>query len=231
MTGIANNKLIAGKYFFLLFLALVYSGFFAGSLPAAELQLARLQYDGGGDWYNDPSKIPNLMEFYGEETGNEVLKEQAVVRADDEEIFEYPLVFVTGHGNIDFSAGEIKNLRRYLKSGGFLYADDDYGMDEAFRREISRVFPDRPLIELSAEHPVFSAKFEFKQLPRIHEHYPDDPPRALGIKVDGEWVLLYTYNTNIADGWASPDVHDDPPEVRKTALKFGVNIINWVFSQ
>ncbi len=210
---------------------IVFFGLLAAEVPAGEFQFARLQYDGGGDWYNDPCKIPNLMEFYSRETGVEVVEEQAVVRADDEEIFDYPLVFITGHGNIDFSEEEVSSLRRYLKSGGFLYADDDYGMDEAFRREIDKVFPDRPLVELTPEHSLFSSYFEFDELPRIHEHFPEKPPQAFGIQVDGEWVVLYTYNTNIADGWASPEVHGNPPEVREAALRFGVNIITWVFGQ
>lgn len=200
-------------------------------IHAESLSVARLQYDGGGDWYNNPDVIPNLLEFVHDETGIPVVEEQTVVRPTDDELFNHPILYVTGHGNISLSLEAVRSLRSYALSGGFIYVDDDYGMNEAARREIDKLFPDRPLQRLGPDHPLLSSYYQFDDVPRIHEHHPDESPAAYGIQVDGEWVLLYTYNTNISDGWASPEVHNDPPEVRRAALRMGVNIVDWVLSQ
>lgn len=209
---------------------------FLSSLPAVSClagppRLARLKYSGGGDWYNNPEVLPNLARFIGEQSGIDLPAAQVVVEPGSENLFEYPFVYLTGHGNVKFSETEVRNLRNYLLSGGFLYADDDYGMNESFRRELEKIFPDRPLVKLGSDHPLFGAYFDFDEVPRIHEHNPDEQPRALGIKAGGEWVVLYTYNSNISDGWAAPETHEDPPEVRRRALRFGTNIYLWVFSQ
>lgn len=190
---------------------------------------ARLHYDGGGDWYNDPEVLPNLAKFINQETGSGIPTDQSVVRAGESRLFEYPFVYMTGHGNIRFSEAEINNLRKWMLRGGFLYADDDYGMDESFRREIKRVFPERELIEIDSSHPLFTSYYDFSAgLPKIHEH-DDQPPQAFAMFDDsGRMMMLYTYETNISDGWADPDTHGNPPELRETALRFGLNIIYYI---
>lgn len=191
--------------------------------------LARLQYDGGGDWYNDPEVLPNLAKYAGSTLGASFPIDQATVKASDPKLFEYPWLYLTGHGNIRFSDKEIENLRIWMLRGGFLYADDDYGMDQSFRREIKRVFPERELIELDPGHPLFNSFFSFPAgIPKIHLH-DEKPPQAFGIfDDDGRLICLYTYESNISDGWADPGTHDDPPEIREKALQFGVNILYYV---
>lgn len=192
--------------------------------------LARVKYGGGGDWYNDPSVIPNLLRFLADNTNILVGSDQEVVELAGEDLFSYPMLYLTGHGNIVFSEEEVRRLRRYLTEGGFLYADDDYGMDKAFRREIRKVFPDRKLVELPLSHPIYHAHFSFPNgLPKIHEH-DGKPPQGFGIFHRGRLVVYYTYETNISDGWADPDVHNDPPEVRRKALEMGTNIVVYALS-
>ncbi len=187
--------------------------------------IARVKYNGGGDWYNDPDVIPNLLRFMAEHTNVLVANDQRIVELTDENLFSYPVLYLTGHGNIVFSDEEVRRLRAYLIGGGFLYADDDYGMDKAFRREIKKVFPDRDLVELPLSHPIYRAHFSFPDgLPKIHEHN-GKPPQGFGIFHEGRLVVYYTYETNISDGWADPDVHHDPPEVRRKALEMGTNIM------
>jgi len=193
-------------------------------------KVARLQYDGGGDWYNNPDVIPNLMDFARDRLNIDVEPEQTVLEATDDELFQYPLLYLTGHGRIDLSDAEARNLRNYALSGGLIYIDDDFGMDEHVRPEIQKIFPDRALQQLSADHALFSRPYSFRQIPRIHEHDPDKPPRTFGIRAEGEWVLIYSFNTNFSDGWASPEVHGDPPEIREQALRWGVNLISLVLS-
>ncbi len=186
-------------------------------------QIARLQYEGGGDWYNDPDVIPNLVRFIKQYVNIDLEDSQAVVHVSSPEIFDYPIVYLTGHGNLFFRDVDAENLREYLISGGFLYVDDDYGLDKYFRREIRKVFPDRELVELPLDHPLFHIYWKFPRgLPKIHEHYPG-PPRAYGIFYGGRLVVLYTYNSNISDGWT--ERHRDPPQKREEALKFGMNIV------
>ncbi|HPV14457.1 MAG TPA: DUF4159 domain-containing protein [Candidatus Cloacimonadota bacterium] len=193
---------------------------------------ARLQYDGGGDWYNDPEVLPNLATFVNASLGTQFPTDQAVVKASEVRLFDYPFVYLTGHGNIRFSDKEIDNLRQWMKRGGFLYADDDYGMDASFRREIKRIFPEYELTLLSASHPLFTAFYDFSSgVPKIHEH-DAKPPQAYGLfDEEGRMMCLYTYETNISDGWADPGTHNNPPEVRETALRFGTNIIQYITHQ
>ena len=186
-------------------------------------QIARLQYEGGGDWYNDPDVIPNLVKFIKKYVNIELEDSQAVVHVSSREIFKYPIVYLTGHGNLFLRDIDAKNLREYLISGGFLYVDDDYGLDKYFRKEIKKVFPNRNLIELPLDHPLFNIYWKFPRgLPKIHEHYPG-PPKAYGIFYGGRLVVLYTYNSNISDGWTPR--HNDPPQKREEALRFGMNIV------
>ncbi|MFO8145649.1 MAG: DUF4159 domain-containing protein [Candidatus Syntrophosphaera sp.] len=193
---------------------------------------ARLQYDGGGDWYNDPEVLPNLAQFVNSTLNAGFPVDQNVVKADDAKLFNYPFLYLTGHGNIRWEDREIENLREWMLRGGFLYADDDYGMDESFRREIKRVFPEYDLVELDASFPLFTSFFDFSAgLPKIHEH-DGKPPQAFGIfDENGRLMCLYTYESNISDGWADPSTHKDPPEVRETALRFGCNIIYYLISR
>lgn len=187
--------------------------------------IARLKYQGGGDWYNDPSIIPNLLAFLGQETSIQTAADEKKVEIMDQDFFAYPFVFMTGHGRITFSDEEAQRLRKYLVSGGFLYADDDYGMDKYFRAMMKKVFPDKDLVELPFNHPIYHCHFHFAQgVPKIHEH-DGGPPHAYGIFHEGRMVVYYTFNTNISDGWADPDVHKDPEEVRLQALRMGVNIV------
>jgi hypothetical protein len=192
------------------------------------LPLARLRYPGGGDWYNDPDALPNLAGAVNLRTNIRCATEQVVVDLLDEALFTAPFLFMTGHGNISFTPEEALRLRQYLRNGGFLYADDDYGMDEAFRREIKKVFPQNELIELPFDHPIYHIVYEFPNgLPKIHEHY-EGPPKGLGIFDSGRLVVFYTYNTNISDGWT--EAHDDPPEKREAALKMGINILTYALN-
>lgn len=193
---------------------------------------ARLQYGGGGDWYNDPEVLPNLATFVNSTLNTVFPVDQAVVKADEARLFEYPFVYLTGHGNIRWEDREIENLRNWMLRGGFLYADDDYGMDASFRREIKRIFPEYALIELDTSFPLFTSFFDFSSgLPKIHQH-DEKPPQAFGIFDDrGRLMCLYTYESNISDGWADAATHKDPPELRETALRFGCNIVYYLLSR
>ena len=193
---------------------------------SGSLVIARIRYGGGGDWYNDPSAIPNLSRFIREHTNVAVSVEEARISIANDPLFSYPIVFMTGHGRVVISEDEADRLRTYLLGGGFLYADDDYGMDAHFRRMMKTVFPDRQLVELPFSHPIYRVHFRFENgLPKIHEH-DDKPPQGFGLFDDaGRLMVFYTYETNLSDGWADPQVHDDPPEKREAALRMGVNII------
>ena len=194
----------------------------------SDVILARLKYSGGGDWYNDPDVLPNLAREVSRRTTLKVNPGQKVVSADDPKIFTYPFIYLTGHGNIKFSQEEVENLRRYLKNGGFLYADDDFGMDKSFRREMKKIFPELDFVEIPFDHPIYHIFYDFDNgLPKIHEHYKG-PPKGYGLFIEGRMAVFYTYNTNISDGWTPS--HNDPPEVREAALKMGVNILLYALS-
>ncbi|MFQ5823333.1 MAG: DUF4159 domain-containing protein [bacterium] len=214
------------KLILLLFLCLIFSNILAQTKePKSEFILARLKYHGGGDWYNDPSIIPNLLNFMADNTNIDVGNSEAVVEIMDEDLFSYPVIYMTGHGRISFSNEEVERLRHYLTHGGFLYADDDYGMDKSFRKEIKKIFPDQKLFEIPFSHEIYHSHFDFPNgLPKIHEH-DGGPPHGYGIFHEGQMVVFYTFNTNISDGWADPNVHGDPPEVRQKAFEMGTNIM------
>ncbi len=193
--------------------------------------IARLQYEGGGDWYANPSSLPNLLTEVRDRTGIPTADEEVTLRPADPALRDFPFLYMTGHGNVRFTPEERLALRRYLLEGGFLHADDNYGMDESFRQEMDRIFPDRELVELPTEHPVFRAPYEFPAgLPKIHEH-DGAPPQAFGIFHQGRLVVIYTYETDLGDGWEDPDVHENPPEVREDALRMGVNIFVYAMMQ
>lgn len=192
-------------------------------------QLALLKYKGGGDWYVNPTSLPNLIAFCNENLKMHLEQEPATVAPDSREIFQYPFVHLTGHGNIYFDENDVENLRNYLISGGFLHADDNYGMDPYIRRELKKLFPEARLTELPKDHPIFSSAYAFPDgIPKIHEH-DGNRPLAFGVFYQGRLVLLYTSETDLGDGWESPEVHNDPPEVRLKALQMGANIIKYVF--
>jgi hypothetical protein len=188
-------------------------------------QIARLKYSGGGDWYNDPDAIPNLAREVNRRTRIRLSTEEAQVSLLDDKLYQYPFLFVTGHGNILFGDAEVRRLRHFLESGGFLYADDDYGMDESFRREMKKVLPGSEFVEIGFDDDIYREPYSFPSgPPKIHEHY-DGPPKGLGLFVGGRMVVYYTYNSNVSDGWTT--AHNDPPDVRETALLMGVNIVNY----
>lgn len=215
------------KIWIILFFALL-----GMNLPAQEanLKLALLKYNGGGDWYANPTSLPNLMRFCNEQLKTNFTQENAVVEPGSIEIFNYPLVHITGHGNVIFSAAECRNLRLYLESGGFLHIDDNYGIDPYIRREMKKIFPDQEFAELPASHPIFHQKFDFPSgIPKIHEH-DGKRPQAFGLFINERLVCLYTAETDLGDGWEDSDVHSDGPEIREKALEMGANIVSWVFS-
>lgn len=197
------------------------------SRPSSALRIGRVKYAGGGDWYNDPTAEVNLLTFVRRQTGIDVDPTYTAVEVGNEQLFSFPLVFLTGHGNIALSAQDVRNLRTYLENGGFLYADDDYGLDRSFRREMKKVFPDQEFVELPFSHGIYQAPFPFPGgPPKTHAH-DEKPPRGYGLFVNGRLVIYYTVESNPSDGWADPDVHGDPPEKREEALRFGTNIVVW----
>jgi len=190
-------------------------------------KIARLKYNGGGDWYNDPSAEVNLLKFIAQNTNIKTKPVYEFVDLSSGNIFAYPFLFMTGHGNIVFSDSDVKKLRTYLESGGFLYVDDDYGLEKAFRREIKKVFPDKDLIELPFNYGLYDCMFDFPNgPPKTHEH-DNKPPRGFGIFSNERLCVYFTIESNPSDGWADPEVHKDPLEKREEALKFGTNIIVW----
>jgi len=191
-------------------------------------QLAVLKYNGGGDYYANPTALPNLISFCNQNLGTNISKEVPYVEIGSKDIFLYPMLHMTGHGNVVFSKIEAENLRNYLLAGGFLHIDDNYGMDEFIRLELKKVFPNYKLEELPNNHPIFNQKYKFNGLPKIHEH-DGKRPQALGIVVNGRLVCLYTFETDLSDGWEDQQVHNDPPEKRKQALQMGANILFFAF--
>ena len=195
-----------------------------GSLPGA-LVLGRLHYDGGGDWYANPSALPNLAAAVRAQTAIPVAAREQAVRLGDPALWDLAYLHATGHGNLRFSEADVRELRRWLVQGGFLHVDDNYGLDAAFRREVVRLFPDRPLVEVPLDHPIYALVHRFPEgLPKIHEH-DGEPARGWGIFVDGRLVLFYSHQSDLSDGWEDPEVHGDAPAVREAALRMGVNLV------
>jgi hypothetical protein len=187
--------------------------------------IARLKYGGGGDWYWGPSALPNLLEFIRKNTNIKTAAEEARVGIADENFFSYPFLYLTGHGNINFSEEEVQRLRLYLTKGGFLLANDSYGLNKAFRREMKKVFPEEELVELPFSHPVYRCFFNFPNgLPKVHKH-DEKPPRGFGIFHKNRLVVFYAHESDIGDGWEDPGVYNDPPEKRLSALQFGTNVV------
>ncbi len=194
------------------------------SATAAQATIGRLHYDGGGDWYANPSSLPNLLTEIRTRTSLDVAEREQVLTLDSPELWETTFLYMTGHGDVLLSDTDVSALRRYLENGGFLLADDNYGMDETFRREIAKVFPDRTLVEVPLDHPVYNIVYPFPQgIPKIHEH-DGLPAQGFGIFIENRLAVYYTYQSDLGDGWEDPNVHEDPPEVREAALRMGVNL-------
>ena len=192
-------------------------------------EIAILKYGGGGDWYANPTALPNLISFCNENIGTTLKDKPETVAINSTDLFRYPFVHMTGHGNVFFNEEEAENLRKYLFSGGFLHIDDNYGMNPYITRELKKVFPNKELQELGADHPIFSQTFRFPNgLPKIHEH-DGKPPQAFGIFEKGRLLLLFTYESDLGDGWENPEIHNDPQDVRLQALQMGANIIQYAF--
>ena len=192
--------------------------------PSAQLTVARLQYDGGGDWYANPSSLPNLLAAIRERTSLDVDKVEARVRLTDDKLWDYPFLHITGHGNIRLSDVEVQRLREYLTRGGFLHVSDNYGLDTAFRREIKRVFPTRELVDVPLSHPIYHIVYDFpKGVPKIHEH-DGKPPRGFGIFLGDRLAVFYDYESDLGNGWEDPEVYHDPPALHEAALRMGVNL-------
>ncbi len=195
------------------------------------LKLGLLKYSGGGDWYSNPTALPNLARFCNGQLGTDFSPDYAVVEVGSAELFNYPFVHMTGHGNVVFSDAEAENLRNYLMAGGFLHIDDNYGIDPYVRVAMKKVFPDQEFIELPFEHPIYHQKYEFRNgVPKIHKH-DDKPAQGFGLFSEDRLVCFYTYECDLGDGSEDPEVHKDPPDVRRKALQMGANIIRFAFQQ
>ncbi len=193
-------------------------------------KIARVKYSGGGDWYNDPSAEVNLLKYTAQTTNIPIEPVYEYVDLASDNLFQYPVIFITGHGNINFTDKEVRNIRSYLDNGGFLYIDDDYGIDEHIRKEMKKVYPEQEFVELPFSHGIYRSHFNFPNgLPKIHEH-DKKSPMGFGLFDAGRLTVFYTYETNLSDGWADKDIHNNSPEVREKSLKMGVNIIVWALS-
>ena len=216
----------------------IYSTFFyistflySESVPSGAFSITRIQYDGGGDWYADPSSLPNMLAYLSDHTNVAVnpLEKRAMI--GDDIFSESSFLYITGHGNIKFNDEEIQTLRDHLLSGAFLHADDNFGMDKSFRREMKKVFPEKDWVELPTNHPIFNIYYEFPNgLPKVHEH-ENNRPQALGLFNEGTLIVLYTYESDLGDGWENPKVHNDPEDIRQRAFAMGTNIILYALSR
>jgi Domain of unknown function (DUF4159) len=195
--------------------------------PEPVLTIARLHYDGGGDWYANPSSLPNLLNALRSRTILRVGTEERVVTLADDDLWNVPYLYMTGHGNVRWTDPELATLRRYLLQGGFLHADDNYGMDQSIRRELARLFPDHPLVEVPLDHPIYHLVYDFpKGIPKIHVH-DGKPAQGFGIFLNGRLAVYYSYQSDLGDGWEDPEVHHDSPDKREAALRMGVNLFSY----
>lgn len=214
-------------YFVIILLFINIAGFSQNS----GVKIALLKYNGGGDWYADPTALPNLIKYCNQNINTNIYPEPSTIEIGSAEIFNFPFIHLTGHGNIILSESESLNLRAYFEGGGFLHADDNYGLDEYFRREMKKVFPNKEFVELPPSHPIFHQKYDFNEgVPKIHEH-DLKPPQAFGLFIEERLVCLYTHEADLGDGWEDAEVHNDSAELREKALKMGANIIAFVFGQ
>ena len=197
----------------------------------SSVQLALLKYNGGGDWYANPTSLSNLADYCNSQMGTDLEEDPAIVEAGNPEIFNYPLVHMTGHGNVVFSLQDIQNLRNYLIGGGFLHIDDNYGLDQYIRPEMKKVFPELDFVELPFDHPIYHQVYDFDHgLPKVHEH-DNKAPQGFGLIYEGRLICFYSYECDLGDGWEDQDVHNDSRETREKALQMGANIIQFAFTQ
>ncbi len=197
---------------------------------AAQLKIAKLKYNGGGDWYANKTALPNLIRFSNRELGTHLALEEDAVEVGSRELFNYPYIYMTGHGNVVFSADEAANLRNYLVAGGFLHIDDNYGLDAFVRIEMKKVFPELEFVELPPDHPIYHQKFKFpKGLPKIHEH-DGKPAQGFGLIYEGRLVVFYSYESDLGNGWEDARIHNDPEAKRQEALRMGANILSYCFT-
>ncbi|MBS1490737.1 MAG: DUF4159 domain-containing protein [Bacteroidetes bacterium] len=212
-------------HYFLIFSILIWA-----NTLCAQLRIGKLKYNGGGDWYANKTALPNLIHFCNQELGTRLQEEEDIVEVGSSSIFNYPYLYMTGHGNVVFSSTEAENLRKYLLGGGFLHVDDNYGLDKFFRLEIKKVFPESELIEVPFSHPIYHQKFEFANgLPKIHEH-DGKPAQGFGIFQEGRLVLFYSYECDLGNGWEDQKTYNDPESKRQEALKMGANLISFCFT-
>ena len=207
-----------------------------GALPvmaqdAPAIRIARVQYQGGGDWYSDEESLTELMTFARQQTLLDVGRQEETVKLTSDKVFSYPYLYLTGHGNVTFSSSEADRLRRYLLQGGFLHIDDNYGLDEYIREELKKVFPEKELVELPFDHPIYHMQYDFPDgPPKIHEHDGERPQGYALLDDDGRVMVYYTHEVDLGDGWDPASVHDNPPEKRQAALRMGVNILSYAMT-
>lgn len=210
------------------FLMLLFIHLTAISQP---VKIGLVKYNGGGDWYANPTSLPNLIKFCNKELNSNINPEPLTIDIGSSDLFNVPFCHLTGHGNVLFSESDVRNLRLYLESGGFIHIDDNYGMDKYIRREMKKVFPEHEFIELPFDHPIYSSYFKFEQgLPKIHQH-DQKAPQGFGIIYEDRLVCFYTFECDLGDGWEDPEVHNDSDKTRQKALEMGANIIAFVFNQ
>jgi hypothetical protein len=221
---------IKNKFYFSLLLGLLLLALTNEAQTQNLLKIGKLKYNGGGDWYANKTSLPNLIKFCNEQLGTTLAPEEDVVEIASKELYLYPYIYMTGHGNVIFSDTETANLRNYLLGGGFLHIDDNYGLDKFIRIELKKVFPELELIELPDTHPVYHQKFNFpKGLPKIHEH-DGKPSQGFGLIYEGRLVVFYTYECDLGNGWEDARIHNDPESKRLEALKMGANLIAYCFT-
>lgn len=223
-------KMLPGKHWISLTLLILCTSFHAQGQRQGNIQLALLKYAGGGDWYANPTALPNLAYFCNQSLNTGLDYDYATVEVGSASIFNYPFVHMTGHGNVVFSDAEAENLRHYLISGGFLHIDDNYGMDPYVRVAMKKVFPELDFVELPFDHPVYRQRFEFPRgVPKIHEH-DGKPAQGFGLIWEGRLLCFYSYESDLGDGWEDESVHNDPPDVRQKALQMGANLVQYAFT-
>ena len=198
------------------------------AIPIQAQEVAVLKYGGGGDWYANPTAVPNLVKFSNANINTAIEEKIQIVEANSPDIYNYPILFMTGHGNVSLSNEEITGLRKYLTAGGFLHISDNYGLDKYIRNELKKVFPKLNLQEIPYKHPIYHQNYDFDTLPKIHEHN-GNPPQGFGLFLAGRLICFYDYESDLSDGWEDPAVHNNPPEVRGKALQMGANILSYVF--
>lgn len=214
------------KYIPILFI----SALISISATTNSYKIAKLKYNGGGDWYANKTSLTNLISFCNKNLHTSINKREDVVEVGSTKLFNYPFVHMTGHGNVVFSTAEAQNLRTYLIGGGFLHIDDNYGMDQYVRLEMKKVFPELSFIELPFSHPIYHQKYDFNNgLPKVHEH-DNKPPQGFGLIYEGKLVCFYSFESDLGNGWEDPEIHNDPEEIREKALKMGANILSFALT-